>query len=198
MADDVKIEKLISTMYLDIIHGDIHIRSLYMGTMLSHIETFMLQNMKILPATVRFRTRLHNAVHYILENNHPLPVVFPQREDEIKKYQMYFDKFVFKIDTEHAEEPDIEQAQLLEDIEALEYCKSVCYSAAADYSDSLSERPEGLTNASIKYSMVIDRVTPILYRNGVVSITETELTNAAAAGMKRIESQKIKAQEVQR
>ena len=83
MSDNIRIEKLISSLYLDLIHGDIHIRSLYMSTMLSHVEAFMMQTKvkSILPATVRFRTRLHNAVFYILQNNHPLPVVMPEREE---------------------------------------------------------------------------------------------------------------------
>jgi hypothetical protein len=194
MSENIKIEKIISSMYLDVVHGDIHIRSLYMSTMLSHVEAFMMQTKvkSILPATVRFRTRLHNAVFYILQNNHPLPVIMPEREDEIRKYQMYFDKYVFKIDTQHPTEDDIEQIQLLEDIEAINYCRNVCYSAAADYSDSLSERPEGLTNASNKYSLVLNIMIPILYRNKIIDITETEFTNAAAAGLKKIENAKLR------
>jgi hypothetical protein len=197
MVETIRIEKLISLTYLDIINGDIHTRSLYMTTLLSHVETFMLQNKvnTLLPATIRFRTKLHNAVYYILENNHPLPVVMPEREEDIRKYQMYFDKFVFKIDTEHATEEDIEQVQILEDIEAISYCMNVCMSATADYSDSLSGRPEGLTNASNKYALVIRIITPILYRNKIIDITENEMVNAAAAGMRKIESARVKEQQ---
>ena len=100
-----------------------------------------------------------------------------------------------KKNIQHAEydkEVEAGMLQLIEDIEAINYCRNVCYSAAADYSDSLSERPEGLTNASNKYALVLNIMIPILYRNKIIDITETEFNNAAAAGLKKIENAKLR------
>lgn len=184
-----KIRKLIGAMYLDIITGDVHIRHQYMNTMLTHIAVLI--RMEHLeprqPALEKFRTRLHNTVNTILHNNHPLPVADTKRESEIAYLMRYFDKFVIKIGEKVADDTGLLQMGVLEDIEMIEYCRNVCYSASADYSSALAGNPEGLTSASNKLAYIINSVTPIIYRYKMVDISESDFTNAARVAAQRIE-----------
>ena len=185
-----KLKKLASAMYLDLITGDVHIRNQYLNTFLTHVTVYI--KMTYLepkqPAIITFRTRLHNAVSMILHNNHPLPLADTNRETEIRKLERYFDKFVIKIDENVADEVGLEQMGLIEDMETIEYCRNICYSATADYSTAMSGNPMGLTDASNKIAFIMNLMTPIVYRYAMVDISEADFANAARAAAKRIES----------
>jgi hypothetical protein len=187
----IKIKRLISMMYLDIITGDVHVHNQYMNTMITQIVV-NIRREKLeprQPAVEKFRTRLHNTVSMILHNNHPLPAADVTREIEIKKLLDYFDRFVIKIDGAIvADERGLDQIGLLEDIETLEYARNICYSASTDYSNFMAGVPQGLTDASNKYAFVINLITPIIYKYDMVDISEQDFTNAARLAAKRLES----------
>lgn len=179
-------------MFLDVITGDIHIRNQYMNTMLT-LVSIQLRTEKLeprQPAIERFRTRLHNTVSHILHNNHPLPIADTKREVEIKRLVDYFDKFVIKVDASIADTIGIEQIGIIEDIEALEYARNICYSATGDYSSAMSGVPAGLTEASNKFAYIINLITPVIYRYNMVEISETDYANAARIAAKRIEAKR--------
>jgi hypothetical protein len=186
----MKIQKIVSVMYLDIITGDVHVHNQYMNTMITQVVTHIRRE-KLeprQPAVERFRSRLHNTVSMILHNTHPLPAIEDKRESEIKKLVAYFDKFIIKVDEKVADPVGLDQIGLLENIETLEYARNICYSASADYSNFMSGLPEGLTQASNKYAFVINLITPIIYKYDLVEISETDFTNAARLAAKRLES----------
>ena len=190
--DIPKLKNLISVMYLDVITGDVHTRNLYMNTLLTHIS-ICLRAEKLDPkqhALERFRTHLHNSIVMIIRNNHPLPMWDTTREQEIKKLEQYFNRFVIKVDPVVADEKGVVDMGVIEDIETLEYSRNVCYSASADYSNALTGHAPGLTDASNKFAYIINLVTPIIYRYNMVDISATDFSKAAAFSMKRIESQK--------
>lgn len=190
MADMTKLRKLISAMYLDVITGDVHVRNQYTNTMLTHIAVCIKMEKldPVQPAILKFRSRLHNTVSMILHNYHRLPIYDAKREEEIKILEKYFDKFVIKIDSKVADEKGLVQIGIIEDIETIEYCRNVCYSASPDYSDALSGKTEGLTNAMNKYALVVNLITPILYKYNMVEISESDFANAARIAAKRIET----------
>ena len=185
--DTPKVQKLLSVMYLDIITGDVHIRNQYMNTWLTHIAVYLrmtkLETKQ--PSIERFRTILHNTVSMILHNYHELPAWDTTRESEIKKLESYFDKFVIKVDSKVADETGIDQLSVIESIETLEYCRNVCYSASTDYSSALSQNPQGLTDASNKFAYIINLVTPIVYRYGMIDISDSDFSKAAAVAAQR-------------
>jgi hypothetical protein len=187
MAEPSKQKKLIGTLYLEVITGDIHIKNQYISTLITHISVCLkteklLQNQK--PIEI-FRTRLHNAVSMILHNNFPLPAYDEKRESEILKAEKLFEKYMIRIDCEKIDPPTIEQIGILEDIETLEYCKNICYVASADYSSCLTGAKEGLTDVSNKYAVVINYITPIVYRYNMIDISDVEFANAARVAQKR-------------
>ena len=186
-----KLKKLISAMYLDLITGDVHIRNQYLNTFLTHVTVYI--KMAYLnprqPAVEKFRSRLHNAISMVLHNNHPLPAPDTRREGEIRKLEQYFDRFVIKIDERVADEVGLEQMGLIEDIETIEYCRNICYSATSDYSAAMAGNPMGLTDATNKIAFIMNLMTPIVYRYAMVDISEADFANAARAAAKRIESQ---------
>ena len=185
-----KIRKLIGAMYLDVITGDVHVRNQYCNTILTHIVV-LIRTEKIEPhqtSISKFRTRLHNTVNMILHNNHPLPAADTNRENEIRELMRYFERFIIKIDDKVADAVGVEQIGVMEDIESLEYCRNVCYSASADYASALTGNPAGLTDASNKFAYVINIMTPIIYRYSMVDISETDFANAARIAQRRIDS----------
>ena len=188
MSDTLKINGLISAMYLDIITGDVHIKNQYTIVLLSHVATYLRNDKleKYRTPIERFRSRLHNAISMILHNYHQLPAYDTRRETEIKKLEQYFDTFVIKIDNAVADPVGIEQIGIIEDIETLEYCMNVCYSASGDYAEAMSGITNGLTQASNKYAYVINEVTPILYRYNLVNITENNFAAAARIATQRL------------
>ena len=177
-------------MFLEIITGDVHVRNQYMNTLLTHVSIYL--KMEKLeprqPAIEKFRSRLHSTIKTILDNNHPLPVSDTNREIEIRKLMKYFERFVIKIDETVADEKGLDQLEVIESIESLEYARNICYSASSDYSSAMSGVPAGLTNASNKFAYIINLVTPIIYRYNMVEISENDYSNAAKAAAKRIES----------
>jgi hypothetical protein len=190
--DTPKISKLIGAMYLDVITGDVHIRNQYMNTMLTHVAVY-LRMTKLeprQPAIEKFRSRLHNTVSMILHNNHPLPASDTKRENEIRQLEKYFDRFVIRIDANVADVIGLDQVGVIEDIETLEYCRNVCYSASADYSGALAGNPIGLTDASNKFAYIVNLVTPIIYKHSMVDISESDFANAAKVASKRLEAQR--------
>jgi len=177
-------------MYLEVITGDVHVRNQYMNTLLTHVSIYIKMD-KLepkQPAIEKFRTRLHNTVSSILHNNHPLPAADTNREKEIKKLMEYFDGFVITVDSTVADPIGIEQIGVIEDIESLEYARNICYSASSDYSSAMSGIPLGLTDASNKFAYIINLITPVVYRYGMVDISESDYANAAKIAAKRIES----------
>jgi hypothetical protein len=183
-----KLKKLVGAMYLDILTGDVHIRNQYMSTMLTHVAVSL--RMEKLepkqPAIEKFRTRLHNTVSMILHNNHPLPIADTTREDEIRKLQKYFDKFIIKIDASVTDDIGIDQIGVIEAIETLEYCRNICYVATGNYSDAMTGNKEGLTMAANSYAYIINEVTPIIYRYNMIDITESDYANAARIAAARL------------
>ena len=178
-----KFKSLLSGMYLDIITGDVNIRSQYMNTFLTHIAVYIrFEKLEPLQTPIaRFRTSLHNTVSAILHNTHPLPAHNTKREEEIAILMKYFDAYAIRIDEHVADELGIEQIQILESIEKIEHCRNVCYSASMDYAESLAGNTEGLTNASNKYAYVINEITPILYRFELIDITHEAFDAAKIA-----------------
>ena len=188
--DTPKLKKLISAMYLDLITGDVHIRNQYLNTFLTHVTVYLKMDRlePRQPAIEKFRSRLHNAVSMILHNNHPLPAADTRRETEIRKLMQYFDRFVIKIDEKVADQMGIQQIGIIEDIETIEYCRNVCYSATSDYSSAMAGNPLGLTDASNKIALIMNLMTPIIYRYSIVDISESDFANAAKAAAKRLET----------
>ena len=186
-----KLKKLISAMYLDLITGDVHIRNQYLNTFLTHVTVYI--KMAYLeprqPPIEKFRTRLHNTISMVLHNNHPLPASDTKRESEIRALEKYFDRFVIRIDEFVSDEKGLQQIGIIEDIETIEFCRNICYAAASNYSAALAGDPFGLTEVSNKMAFVMNLMTPIIYRYGMVDISEADFANAARAAAKRIESQ---------
>jgi hypothetical protein len=187
--DTTKQKKLIGSIYLEVITGDIHIKNQYINTLVTHISVCLKteklsQNQH--PIEI-FRTRLHNAISMILRNNFPLPLHDETRESEIQKMEKLVEKYVIRIDTSKIDPQSIEQIGIIEDIETLEYCRNICYVAAADYASSLTGSRDGLTDATNKYSVVINMITPIVYRYNMVEISDVEFSNAARVAAKRAE-----------
>jgi hypothetical protein len=186
-----KLKKIISAIYLDLITGDVHIRNQYLNTFLTHVTVYI--RMAYLnprqPAIEKFRSRLHNAVSMILHNAHPLPAADTKREGEIRQLEKYFDRFVIRIDEKVADDVGLDQVGLIEDIETIEYCRNICYSATSDYSSAMAGNPLGLTDATNKIAFIMNLMTPIVYRYSMVDISESDFANAARAAAKRIESQ---------
>ena len=191
---ETKQRKLIGSLYLEIITGDIHTKNQYMSTLITHVVV-CLKTEKLIPnqhPIEVFRSRLHNAVSMILHNNHPLPAHDSRRETEILKAQRLFDRYCLKIDSAKIDPVAVEQIGIIEDIETLEYCRNICYSAASDYSIALTGEKDGLTNASNKYSVVVDLITPIVYRYSMIEISDVEFSNAARVAAKRAEMERGK------
>jgi hypothetical protein len=162
--DRDKMKNTISMMYVDVITGDVNTHNQYMNTLISYIVVSIKRN-KLeprQPAIEKFRSRLHDTVNMILNNNHPLPAADEKREVEIRKLMGYFDRFVIKVDSTVADETGLDQIELLKTIETLEYARNICYSARSDYSDYLSGLPNGLTLASNKYAVALDLIIPII------------------------------------
>lgn len=188
-VDTSKQKKLIGSIYLEVITGDIHIKNQYINTLVTHISVCLKtdklsQNQR--PVEV-FRTRLHNGISMILHNNYPLPLHDETRESEIQRMQKLVEKYVIRIDASKIDQPSIDQMGIIEDIETLEYCRNICYVAASDYASSLTGSPDGLTDATNKYSVVINMITPIIYRYNMVEISDVEFSNAARVAAKRAE-----------
>lgn len=195
MMDSAKLKKIISLMFLEVITGDVHVRNQYMNTLLTHVSICLkMENLEPNQKAIsKFRTRLHNTIVSILHNNYPLPASDATREDEIKKLVAYFDRFVIKIDESVADDAGVEQMGVLEDIESLEYARNICYSASSDYSAAMSGIPSGLTDATNKFAYIINIITPIIYRYGMVEISESDFSNAAKIAQRRVEqSREIK------
>jgi len=193
--DTTKQKKLIGSIYLEVITGDIHIKNQYINTLVTHISVCLkteklLQNQR--PVEV-FRTRLHNAISMILHNNYPLPLHDETRESEIYKMEKLVERYVIKIDAEKIDPISIDQIGIIEDIETLEYCRNICYVAAADYASSLTGSRDGLTDATNKYSVVINMITPIIYRYNMVEISDVDFKNAAIIAQKRSETERSRA-----
>lgn len=187
-----KIRKLISVMYLDVITGDVHTRNQYMNIFLTHVSVcirndFLEQNQT---AIARFRSRLHNTINTILMSNHPLPAWDSKRGEDITALMHYFDKFVIRVDPAIADKTGIQQMGILEDIETIEHCRNVCYSASSDYSSALAGEKEGLTNASNKYAYVVNLIIPVLYRYNLVEFSDADYTNAARVAQRKISEEK--------
>lgn len=182
-----KLHKLISVMYLDIITGDVHTRNQYLNIFLTHVsECIRAEYLEKHQSEIsKFRTRLHNTVQTILQNNHPLPAWDTQRADEIANLMHYFDRFVFRVDSNVADETGLLQMGILEDIETIEHCRNVCYSASADYSGMMAGEKEGLTNASNKYAYVVNLIIPVLYRYSLVEFSDADYTNAARVAARK-------------
>jgi len=192
--------KIISAMYLDIINGDIHTRHQYIPELISHAAT-LLKHERIEPhirPIAIFRTRLHTAISMILHNTHPLPSWDTRREAEILKLEMYFKRFVIKIDDDVADEIGIEQITVLADIEAIEYCRNICYTASADYSSMMAGNPEGMTNATNKYAYVMNILTEMLWRYRSVNISESDYSRVAAAAQRRMDTVREDAKKVEK
>lgn len=190
LMESPKIRKIISTMYLEIMTGDVHVRNQYMNILITQISLY-LRKEQLVPNQApieKFRTRLHNTVLTILHNNHPLPAADTNREKEIKKLMDYFDKFVIKVDERVADHVGIEQIGIIEDIETLEYARNICYSASNDYSSAMSGSPAGLTDASNKYAYIFNLIAPVIDRYNMVEISESDYANAAKIAAKRIEN----------
>jgi hypothetical protein len=184
------VKKTVSALFLDILGGDVHIRQQFLNVLISYIVTYIKKE-KLEPnqsSVVRFRTSLHNTIYTVMRNTHPLPLADAKRENEIKKLVDYFDKFVIKIDEHVADHKGVEQIGIIEDIESLEYARNLCYSAAADYSDSLAGKPEGLTNLSIKQAMIIDALIPIMDNYHLIDFSEADYTRAVSMAANRAES----------
>ena len=186
--DMIKLKKIVGLQYLDIINGDVHIRNQYMSTMITHVSVCL--RMEKLeprqPAIEKFRTRLHTTIDMILHNTHPLPIADTKREEEIKKLERYFERFIIKIDNNVADVVGLDQLGVIESIETLEYCRNICYSAAEDYSNAMTGNKEGLTGASNKFAFVINLVTPIIYRYNMVDISDSDYANAARIASARL------------
>ena len=200
--DQISNEQLITAIYLEIIHGDVHIRNQYMNTLLSKISLYVRRE-KLepnLPNIIKFRTSLHNAILMILHNNFPLPAYSELREKEIKNYMEYFDTFAIRIDDSVADPKGIEEIGILEDIETLEYCMNICYSATQDYAVSLSKSPgggeqsnvQGLASAMNKFSYILNLIEPILDRYKMVQFDMKAFDSGAKAAMARIEQERSK------
>ena len=201
MEDRISNEQLITSLYLEIIHGDIHIRNQYMNTLLSKISLFIRRE-KLepnLPAIIKFRTALHNTIQMILQNNFPLPAYHELRDKEIKNYMDYFDNFIIKIDDAVADQKGLVEIQTLQDIETLEYCMNICYAATQDYAVSLSSKSiggedgsniHGLANAMNKFSYILNLIEPILNRYNMVQFDMKTFENGAKIAMTRINQAK--------
>jgi hypothetical protein len=194
MTDTPNLRKLISLAYLDLISGDVHARHQFISPCMTHMSIFLRTEMiePNLSPIAKFRTRLHQTVSMILHNNHPLPAWDTKREPEIKILENYFDRFVIKIDEKVADEKGIEQIEALADMETLEYCRNIAYSAAQDYSLALAGNPEGLSMASNKYSYILDKIIPIMFTYRILDISEADYANAARSAAARIESEREK------
>jgi hypothetical protein len=185
--------KILSLMFLDIITGDVHIHKQSLNIMITMVADRLRSEKldKDLAPIAKFRTRLHLTVSHILHNTYPLPIENVNREADIKRFLDYFDKFCIKIDEKLADEKGLEQIKLIEDIEALELARNLCYSATGDYSDALSGKPSGYTDASNKYVYALDLVIPIINHYNLVDISESDYANAARAAAKRSESTRL-------
>ena len=190
--DKDKMGDLIAAMYLDVITGDIHTKNQYMNTLITHISIYLriAKLERNQSSIMKFRSRLHNTISHVLHNNHPLPLADTKREEDIKRLMVYFDNYVIKIDEHVADDVGVEQIGFLEDVEALELAMNLCYSAASDYSNAMSGVPIGLTDASNKYSYIINLITPIIYRYDMAIITAEKHSHAAMIASKRIEKSK--------
>lgn len=194
--DALSLKKLISLAYLDLFSGDVHIRHQFTIPCITHMSLFLRME-KIEPnmrPVMKFRTRLHNSIHMILQNNYPLPVWDTTRDEEIRKLEKYFDRFVIKIDEKVADPVGVEQVGVLEDIETLEYCLNVAFSAGGDYSQALAGNPQALTEASNKYAYVLTKIIPIMHWNKMLDISSTDFENAAKAANARIEAERKRAE----
>ncbi len=196
MADYVQNSQIIASLYLEIIHGDVHIRNQYMNTMLSKIALFIRRE-KLEPNItniVRFRTSLHDTINMILHNNFPLPSYHELREKEIANYMEYFDNFIIKIDNSVADQKGVAEIEILHDIETLEYCMNICYSATQDYAVSLSSRSSdsgesnihGLASAMNKFAFILNLVEPIIDRYNIVQFDMRTYESGAKAAMMRM------------
>jgi hypothetical protein len=195
MGDPLKDKRIIGAMYLDVITGSVDTRNQYMNVLISHIETRL--RMERLnpaePSLVRFRTALHKTVDMIVRNYTlgKLPLADTRREREIKQLEAYFDRFVIKVDAAAVSDPKtIEEIELLQDMETLEYARNITYAASEAYSMALTGDREGFAKSFNALAMVINLITPIIYRYNLVDISESDYSNAARAAARRVESGK--------
>ena len=167
-----------------------------MNTLLSKIALFVRRE-KLepnLPNIVRFRTSLHNTINMILHNNFPLPAYHELREKEIQNYMQYFDNFVIRIDNKVADDVGVLEIGILNDIETLEYCMNICYSATQDYAISLSSKSsdsgesniQGLASAMNKFAYILNLIEPIIDRYDVVQFDIRAFEGGAKAAMMRM------------
>ena len=190
MPEKLDLKGIISLMYLEVITGDVHIRNQYMNTLITQVVTFLRMS-KLHPRQTsieRFRTMLHNTVQMILRNYHPMNVSDPKREPEILAMVKFFDMHAIRIDEKVADVTGLDQMQLIEDIESLEYARNVCYAASTDYSNFMASLPQGLTEATNKYAYIVSLLTPIIYRYEMVDITDSAYRNAAMLATKLMEA----------
>jgi hypothetical protein len=184
------VKKTVTALFLDIVGGDVHVRQQFMNILISYV-VMHIKKEKLEPnqsSVARFRTRLHDTVYAIMKNTHPLPLADSNREKDIENLMKYFDKYVIRVDESVADDKGLEQIAIMKDIEQLEYARNMCYSASADYSESLAGKPDGLTNASIKQAMVIDILIPIVDQYHLVDFNESDFTRAVSMGASRAES----------
>lgn len=191
--DEIRLTKLIGMMYIDVLTGDVHIRNQYMNVLITHVSVYLLKKIDARRSNIaKFRTLLHNTITMVLSNIHDFPQVVPEKPIDIAKAQSYFDKFVIKIDEKVADNIGLEEIALVNAIETLEYCRSICYSASSDYSMSLAESPDGLTSAANKFAYIISLITPIIYRYNIVDISESDYAKSALAATARLNKPKEK------
>jgi len=187
---DYDVKKSISALFPEIIGGDTHVRQQFLNILISYVVTYIKRE-KLEPnqsSISRFRTRLHETIQAVMRNTHPLPLVDSSREKDIQRLMEYFDKYVITVDASVADEQGLMQVGILRDIEQLENARNICYSASADYSDSLAGKPDGLTNLTIKQAMVIDILIPIIDQYHLVDYGSPDFTRSVSMAANRAES----------
>ena len=189
--------KVLSALWLDVLTGGVDIRNQYMGVLISHIQERLRADKlnPAIPGVVRFRTSLHKTVDLIVRNYTigALPLANTNREKEIEMLETYFKRFIIKVDASVADPATVEQIEIIEAMETLEYCRNLSYAAGEQYAKALTGDHKGFAISFNAMNMIIDKLTPIVYRYSMVDITESDYANAAKAAVRRIEIVKAEA-----
>jgi hypothetical protein len=186
--------KVLSALWLDVLTGGVDVRNQYMGVLISHIQEKLRADKlnPVIPLVVRFRTSLHKTVDTIIRNYTlgKLPLADTNREREIAMLEKYFERFIIKVDAAVADPATVEQMEIIEAMETLEHCRNLSYAAGEQYAKALTGDREGFAISFNAMNMIINELTPIVYKYSMVDVTESDYSNAARAAAKRMESGK--------
>jgi hypothetical protein len=171
IMDEEKFKKMISSLGLVVLTGDLDTRLRYLGVLISHLEQWI-ETEKISKdrdAILNVRSNLVKAFNYLISaTNKNLK---DEQENDIRSH---FREFGIVLDQSWGDPRAIYGAQCLAEIESLHKARKRYTQAVGAYSEALRGKSDGVTEATIYCDQIIQIVFSICYNNNLIDISEKE------------------------